>query len=415
MKPTFRPVVYAHHKRKDGTYNVKINIYFNGKERRLPTNLYCSSGDLTRTLHIKSNDILCKCNVQISKMQKAISEISTFEMEGKDVDWLVAKIKAKLTAQSFRLDFFEWAEEYMKTEIPVASTRRTYVSAINAFAEYNGKRELDINLITRKMIQDFEVWISNRGKTNYNKHRGAAKVTTKKKKNNAASMLYISKLAAIHRAAKKKYNDEDEGLVLIPRSPFDNLDLVVPVCEGQKPLSQELIQKIILDKPVKQKQRVALDVVVVSFALQGVNFADLYSAKPFKGDVWKYRRQKTGVPMEQVIPECVKPFLARLGAGTSKEWWLPVLHENDCTKGVALNRTNLRLKAWCAANGIDTFATYAVRKSWATLARKYEDKAIADEAIGHSGGNRMLDIYAEKPYERYHDLNEKVLALFEWE
>ena len=32
MKPTFRPVVYAHHKRQDGTYNIKINVYFNGKE-----------------------------------------------------------------------------------------------------------------------------------------------------------------------------------------------------------------------------------------------------------------------------------------------------------------------------------------------------------------------------------------------
>jgi integrase len=76
---------------------------------------------------------------------------------------------------------------------------------------------------------------------------------------------------------------------------------------------------------------------------------------------------------------------------------------------------NVHLKIWCRDKGIDEFSTYAVRKTWATLARRYEDKSIANEAMGHSGGNRMLDIYAEKPYERYHDLSEKVLDLFWWE
>jgi integrase len=73
------------------------------------------------------------------------------------------------------------------------------------------------------------------------------------------------------------------------------------------------------------------------------------------------------------------------------------------------------MKVWCDNNKIENFSSYALRKAWATLARRFENKPIVDEAIGHTGGSRMLDIYAEKPYDRYHELNRKVLALFEWE
>jgi integrase len=103
-----------------------------------------------------------------------------------------------------------------------------------------------------------------------------------------------------------------------------------------------------------------------------------------------------------------------LGAGKSKDVWLPEMRRYK-SKDAVLSNVNVHLKIWCRDKGIDEFSTYAVRKTWATLARRYEDKSIANEAMGHSGGNRMLDIYAEKPYERYHDLSEKVLDLFWWE
>lgn len=418
MKPTFRPVVYAHHKRADGSYNVKVNVYYNGKERRLPTNIYCTQADLTRTHHIKSNDILSKCNTLISQMQEAIADISPFESEGKDVDWLVARIKGKLMAKTFRLDFFEWADQFLSGMKP--STRKVYDTALNALERFLKKRELDINLITRKMVLEFVEWIESKPKMYFDKS-GIIKESSSKRRKGQAASRYIARLSAIFNAAKLKYNDEDEGLILIPRSPFSNIDIEVALVEGQKALPMELVQAIISDPADSSEMaRFSLDLMIVSFALRGANFADLWLAKPPQGDVWIYRRAKTEgragnkAELRVKIPECIKPHLARLGAGTDKDIWLPALRKYK-SKDRVTAYTNKHLKVWCKAHSVEEFSSYAFRKAWATLARRFEDKAIVDEAIGHSGGSRMLDIYAEKPYERYHELNEKVLALFEWE
>lgn len=419
MKPTFRPVVYAHHKRKDGTFNVKINIYYKGKERRLPTNIYCTKDDLTRTYHIKSVDILSKCNVLISKMQNAISDISIYDSMDKDVDWLVERIKNKLMQQSFYLDFFVWADQFLSAMKP--STRKVYVTALNAFERFLEKKELDINQISRKMLLDFVEWAEAKSKM-YLDSRGMIKESkSKKKKKGQQTARYIAQLTTIYNAAKAKYNDEDNGLILIPRSPFYNIDIQVAAQEGQKPLSQEMMQRIILEPALSSDlSRFTFDILVVSFALRGANIADLWAAKPPKGGIWVYQREKTKdrasdkAELRVKVPDCISPYLARLGAGKSKDVWLPELRRYK-NKDAVLSNVNRHLKVWCKNNEVEDFSTYAVRKAWATLARRFEDKSIVDEAIGHTGGNRMLDIYAEKPYGRYHELNAKVLDLFKWE
>ena len=421
MKPTFRPAVYAHHKRKDNTYNVKICIYFKGKERRLPSTIYCTKEHLTRTYHIKSQDILNKANELIRRMSSAISDLSIYDLEDKDVDWVVSRIKAKLTAQSFRLDFFAFADGFIAEMND--GTRRTYVSALNAFERYLKKRTIDINEITKSLMVGFVEYINKEPMVRMNRHTGemfeSKKKTTKTK--NLTASVYTSRLSAVFKAAKRKYNDEDDGMVLIPRSPFDNLDIKKPDSDGENPLPKEVVQQMISDKTTKFNHRYALDCLIVSFGLMGMNLADMFEAQPPKDGLLIYYRCKTrgrradNAEMRVEIPAELQPYLERLGAGINKQVWLPELRAKSSNRKLVTARVNRGIKSWCEANGIEPFTTYALRKTWATLARKYEDKAIADEAISHTGGSRMLDIYAEKPWERYHELNRKVLSLFEWE
>ena len=421
MKPTFRPAVYAHHKRKDNTYNVKICIYFKGKERRLPTTIYCTKEHLTRTYHIKSQDILNKANELIRKMSSAISDLSIFDLEDKNVDWVVSRIKARLTAQTFRLDFFEFAEEYIAGMND--GTRRTYISALNAFSRYLKKYTIDINDITKSLVVGFVEYMNKEVVVRHNRHTGEMNESKKKKakKKGLTASVYTSRLSAIFKAAKRKYNDEDEDMVLIPRSPFDNLELMKPDSEGASPLPVEMVQMMISDKTDRFNHRYALDCMVVSFGLMGMNLADMFEAKPPKDGLLIYNRCKTrerradNAEMRVEIPAELHPYLERLGAGTDARIWLPALREKSKDRKLATARVNRGIRSWCKENDVESFTTYALRKTWATLARKYEDKAIADEAISHTGGNRMLDIYAEKPWERYHELNKKVLALFDWD
>lgn len=418
MKPTFRPVVYAHHKRADGTYNVKINIYFNGKERRLPTTIYCTKNDLTRTHHIKSQDILNKCNVLIAKMHNAIADISIFDLEGRDVDWLVRRIKGKLQASSFRLDFFQFAETFLQGKN--VGTYKAYKTALNAFAAFIGKAEIDINEITKSTVVQFTEYCETRPKV---VTCGAGlKESKKRKKKGITTAAYLSKLATIFKAAKKRYNDNDEDVVLIPRSPFDNISLETGQIKGQTPLSKEVVQALISSPAGRlNSYRLALDALVVSFGLMGVNMADLYDAKPPVNGVFTYCRSKTkerrpdGAEMQVVVPAVLQPFLVRLGAGTDGEHWLPRLRDLTIKREQLTCRINYHAKNWCEAQGVERFTTYALRKAWATLARSTgADKSLVDECIGHTGDYVLTDIYALKPYDKMAELNTKVLAMFQW-
>lgn len=417
MKPTFRPVVYAHHKRQDGTYNVKINVYFNGKERRLPTTIYCTKNDLTRTHHIKSQDILNKCNNLIARMHNAIADISTFDLEGRDVDWLVQRIKGKLQAATFRLDFFAFAQEFIANKND--STRRTYITALNAFSLFLGSDNMDINDITRRMIVEFAEHSDSQPKRTQGKN-GEWGITDKRKKKGISTAVYVGKLATIFKAAKRKYNDNDNDVVLIPRSPFDNVVVDSAYNEGQKPLPTDTIQ-LLISAQADNTLRCAIDALVVSFGLMGINMADLYEARPPKDGILYYRRSKTrdrrpdGAEMQVAIPAELHPYLDRLGAGTSSEWWLPNLRSLSTHKSGVTIPINNSISNWCKAHDVERFTTYAIRKAWATLARSTgADKSLVDECIGHTGDYVLTDIYALKPYDKMAELNRKVLEMFQW-
>ena len=47
---TFKAEVYAHQKREDGTYNIKIRVTQNKRKKYLATVWYVSKEDLTRSL-----------------------------------------------------------------------------------------------------------------------------------------------------------------------------------------------------------------------------------------------------------------------------------------------------------------------------------------------------------------------------
>lgn len=55
---TIAPIVFSHHRRKDGTYNVKIRVTWKGVNKYIATNLWCSKDDLTRSLKIKTPAIV---------------------------------------------------------------------------------------------------------------------------------------------------------------------------------------------------------------------------------------------------------------------------------------------------------------------------------------------------------------------
>jgi integrase len=414
---TFKAIIIPGNRRKDGTYPVNIRVTFKGKTRRLATTLVCTQADLTRTLKIKNPTILNRSDALIARMRDAVKDLSPFDLENQDVDWVVRPIKDTLTKERFHLAFFEWSARYILTKTP--TTRRAYTCALNTLERFLGNRSMDINDISRSLLLEFMEMVDNEPRMHYDVKTGERVPSRASKIPRAASSRHLAKLEHLFNAAKAKYNDEDSGRILIPRSPFSRITKVYPVSNGQSNLGQELMQQIISSQVDNDVMRTALDMFIVSFCLMGANMADLYQAKPFKGGEWVYNRQKTAsrrfdrAEMRIILPDVIEPFLGRLrGQGG---WWLNRLHEFASTKDFATARVNRCLKKWCDDNGVEVFTFYAARHTWASLARKEGvDKSTIDDALGHKGSFQVADIYAEKAWGLIREANRKVLELFTW-
>ena len=415
---TVKPLVFAHRKKRDGTYPVTIRVTFARKSRYLPTTITCTASDLTRGMRIKNASVLARANEICDRLRTEASKINPFDLEGRDVDWVVGRLRAAMAARTFRLDFFEWAEVFIQKKRE--GNRKRYHTALNVFARYLGKRSLDINEITHSMLFGFVEACDSGPKLVYSQ-RTKKLEESGKERTALVGPQYLSRLSCIYEAAKARYNDEDGGVIVIPRSPFRGLDMRQPASRNaQKALPVEVIQAMI-DTPVDDPQRFAIDVFLVGFGTMGANLADLWEATPPNGQKWAYFRRKTRERRQDHSPVIVAlepqlaPYLERLGAGTSSRFWLPVLRRSRRDASVAGKAVNRGLCAWCEARNLEPITFYACRHSWATLARRCGmEKATVDEALGHVGDFRIADIYAERDWVQVAEANRRVLALFRW-
>lgn len=415
---TIHPCVLKHQKKQDGTWNVKIRVTFDRKAVYIPTTLYCKRSDLNTKGKLKNGDMLWQCEQLVRRMREAVADLTIIELEGRDVYWVVDYIKDKLRGSQFRMDFFTFADSYVATK--KESTRCAYTAALNALERFVGKRELDINDITHTMMVEFMEFVDKEPKMVWSKKNKALKPTDKQKIPMAASTRHVMKLQNIFNEAKLRYNDDDSGRVLIPRSPFDRLKKVFPPSDGPDSIGLETMQAVVSAQTDSRIERFALDVFVVSFGLMGANMADLYFARPVK-DVWIYNRKKTSdrradkAEMRVKVPAQISQYVARLQDGPDG-WWLPMLHRVAGTKDLATQKVNEGLRLWCEREGVERFTLGAARHTWGTLARNVAkiEKATVDECLVHVGDYRLTDIYAERDWSRITEANAKVLELFTW-
>ena len=413
---TFKAIP-SRYKRRDGLRAVSIRVTYDGRVRWLPTTIMCAAADLTRGGNIKSPDIIAKCNELTDRLRREAASLSPYDLEGRDVDWVMKTLTERMRAQDFRLDFFRWADTFLQSK--TSGNRAKYETALNAFARYLGRREIDINEITHAMLVQFADAADSGCKLAYSRKKGI--VQTDKPRTGKISPHYLAHLSHIYDGAKDRYNDEDGGAVVIPRSPFRKLDMTPPKpTTGQRPLDVEVIQAMI-DTPLGHPCRAALDVFLASLLLMGANAADLWDAPPQKGQKWVYFRTKTRnrradhSRIECAIMPQLRPILGRLGAGTSASVWLPIFHAMGSTASIAGQTVNRRLRQWADGCGKNPFTLYAARHSFATLARRCGvEKATVEDALGHVGEFKMADIYAERDWSLAEDALRKVAALFRW-
>lgn len=414
MATTFKAVVYAHHRKSDGTYNVKIRVTHNRQKRHISTNVFVTAKDLTRGLKIKNAAIADQLKKEVEQYQRITATIPPMRAQAMTVDEVCAYINSYEKQHGvFRLDFIKFGYDVAQ-EMEYCGRVGTglyYKCAVNALVRFLKRDHLDISEVTVKLLEDFCQHLIN------------MPARPNRVKGGRAPSSYLSAVRILHNKAKERYNDEDAGIIRIPLSPFKRFKVPKPPITRKRSITVEQLQAIMQVKDgntVDSRITTARDVFLLSFGLIGMNSVDLYNAVEYDGERITYKRTKTrsrradeAVISIKVEP-CVRPLVEKYLDPTGERVFnFHRRYASYHTMNANINR-GLKMIGAMESVKVDDLEFYAARHTWATLARnKAEvDKATIHEALNHVDEQmRVTDIYIDKDYSQQDAANKKVLEL----
>ena len=400
----------------DGTYNVKIRFTLDRKVKRLSTNLFITSKDLTKSLKFKEDTSIKRAIDRLVLYYREQCFKLQLDQNHYSLDEIIEFLNGEQEKQQ-TIDFIKFSREWIaSTTIKGAPN---YTTAINALVRFIGKEELDINLITLDFLESFKAFLNKEREIRTKRLMQQGKRVP----SNRSLSLYLISIKKLFNEAKKKYNKKEKNLILIPNSPFMELEIPKQEATRKRAISADIIKKL-WKLPYKDMKKgykstchynLAKDCFILSFCLMGINSADLYNATEMEGYTIVYNRTKTKdrrldkAQMKVDIPRLILPLVEKYKDKTGKRlfnFYQYYADEKDFNKAI-----NYGLKEICTILEIDDLEYYAARHSWATIALNKVgiDKYIVHAALNHiDDAMKVTDIYIERDFVNENKANTKV-------
>ena len=401
----------------DGTYNVKIRFTLDRKVKRLSTNLFITSKDLTKSLKFKEDTSIKRAIDRLVLYYREQCFKLQLDQNHYSLDEIIEFLNGEQEKQQ-TIDFIKFSREWIaSTTIKGAPN---YTTAINALVRFVGKEELDINLITLDFLESFKAFLNKEREIRTKRLMQQGKRIP----SNRSLSLYLISIKKLFNEAKKKYNKKEKNLILIPNSPFMELEIPKQEATRKRAISADIIKKL-WKLPYKDMKKgykstchynLAKDCFILSFCLMGINSADLYNATEMEGYTIVYNRTKTKdrrldkAQMKVDIPRLILPLVEKYKDKTGKRlfnFYQYYADEKDFNKAI-----NYGLKEICTILEIDDLEYYAARHSWATIALNKVgiDKYIVHAALNHiDDAMKVTDIYIERDFVNENKANAKVV------
>ena len=406
---TFKAEVYAHQRKQDGTYNIKVRVTQNQKKRYLATPWFVTKDDLTRSMKLKNQKYIDLTDDLIRTYRNKCDNLGT-KIKAMTVDEVVTYIEKPQEAERWDLDIVQYTRDHIKRlqETGHDGNAQSYKVAINSLVKFLGREKVSISEITVNLLKSWVDWILKQERV----------------KQGFAPHNYISKLRAIHNRAKKEFNDEGAGIIRIPNSPFSHIDLPKEPVPEKRALTIEQMKKILAlpyitsPYPNTNRYNFALDLFILSFALVGMNLVDLYYCECCTDGRITYDRIKTknrradhariSIKIQPEIQALVDKYRDPTGKRMFK-FYRMYASMTTIHKAVGAG-----LKKIAEAIGLDELDFYAARHTWATIAQNDAgvDKWTVHTSLNHvDDETKITDTYIRKSWDPIDKANRKVLNL----
>mgnify|MGYP000634805162 FL=1 len=414
---TIKAEVQRDKQRSDGTYNIKVRFTQNRKVKRLSSSLFVTSKDLTKSFNFKE-DTTVKREVDklIQTYQEKCAKLQ-LEVNHYTLDDIFSFLKSE-REQTQSIDFIQYCKEWLETT--GIKGKKNYQSALNSFISYLGKEHLKTDEVTSQLLNGFKAHL------NLRREKQVIQLQKQGKRipSNRTVSLYLGSIRHLFNEAKKKYNDYDKNIILIPHSPFEHVEVPKQEATRKRALSAETINQILKLPYIRNangKERIcpfnlAKDCFILSFCLMGMNSVDLHSCDEIEDNAITYYRSKTTgrrldkAKMKVDILPVLSSLMEKYKDYTGRRVFRFYQMYNTANN---FNRAiNLGLKQIGKILKIDDLEFYAARHSWATIALNKVgiDKYTVHAALNHVDETmRVTDIYIERDFVNENKANAKVV------
>ena len=403
--------------KSDGTYNIKVRFTLDRKFKRLSTNFFVTSKDLTKSLKLKEGTTVKReVDKLIQTYQEKCAKLQ-LEVNHYTLDDILEYLKAERT-RTQSIDFIQYCKEWLETTD--IKGKKNYQSALNSFISYLGKEHLKTDEVTSQLLNGFKAHLNlKREKLVLQLQKQGKRIPS-----NRTVSLYLGSIRHLFNEAKKKYNDYDKNVILIPHSPFEHVEVPKQEATRKRALSAETINQILKLPYIRNangKERIcpfnlAKDCFILSFCLMGMNSVDLHSCDEIEDNAITYYRSKTTgrrldkakmkvdiLPVLSFLMEKYKDYTGR----RVFRFYQMYNTANNFNRAI-----NLGLKQIGKILKVDDLEFYAARHSWATIAlnKVGTDKYTVHAALNHVDETmKVTDIYIERDFVNENKANAKVV------
>lgn len=414
---TIREEIKKGEVKSDGTYNVKLRFTLDRKFKRLSTSLFATSKDLTKSLKLKEGTPIKREVDNLVRTYQGICAKLQLEVNACTLDDVFDYLKSE-RERTRSIDFIQFCKEWLETTS--IKGRKNYQSALNSFMNYLGKEHLKTDEVTSQLLNGFKAYL------NLKREELVIQLQKQGKRipSNRTVSLYLGSIRHLFNEAKKKYNDYDKNIILIPNSPFEHVEVPKQEATRKRAIPVDIIKKV-WNLPYKNMKKgykatcrynLAKDCFILSFCLMGMNSADLYNATEMEGNTIIYNRTKTKdrrldkAQMKVDIPKLILPLIEKYKDMTGKRlfnFYQYYVDEKGFNKAI-----NYGLKEIGALLEVDDLEYYAARHSWATIALNKVgiDKYTVHAALNHvDDAMKVTDIYIERDFVMENKANAKVM------